>query len=249
MIHLKSPQELAIMRDANRIVAEILAEVAALAAPGVTTMELNDLSETLATNHRVRPAFKGYRGFPCALCASVNEEVVHGIPSRSRVLRQGDVLSLDFGVIYRDFYGDAAITTAVGEVDEAARALLQTAAEALCQGISRAVAGNHLSDISHAVQSHVERRGYSVVREFTGHGIGRGLHEDPQVPNFGRPGMGVQLKAGMVLAVEPMVNQGESAIEILQDGWTAVTRDRRLSVHFEHSVAITENGPEILSQL
>ena len=249
MIHLKSPQELAIMRDANRIVAEILAEVAALAAPGVTTMELNDLSETLATNHRVRPAFKGYRGFPCALCASVNEEVVHGIPSHSRVLRQGDVLSLDFGVIYRDFYGDAAITTAVGEVDEAARALLQTAEEALYQGISRAVAGNHLSDISHAVQSHVERRGYSVVREFTGHGIGRGLHEDPQVPNFGRPGMGVQLKAGMVLAIEPMVNQGESAIEILHDGWTAVTRDRRLSVHFEHSVAITENGPEILSQL
>jgi methionyl aminopeptidase len=249
MIHLKSPQELAIMRDANRIVAEILAELAALAAPGVTTMELNDLSESLATKHQVQPAFKGYRGFPCALCASVNEEVVHGIPSHSRVLRQGDVLSLDFGVIYRDFYGDAAITMAVGEVDEAARALLQTAEEALYQGISRAVAGNNLSDISHAVQSHVERRGYSVVKEFTGHGIGRNLHEDPQVPNFGRPGMGVQLKAGMVLAIEPMVNQGESAIEILHDGWTAVTRDRRLSVHFEHSVAITENGPEILSQL
>jgi methionyl aminopeptidase len=249
MIHLKSPQELAIMRDANRIVAEILAELAALAAPGVTTMELNDLSETLATGHRVRPAFKGYRGFPCALCVSVNEEVVHGIPSRSRVLRQGDVVSLDFGVVYRDFYGDAAITLAVGEVDEAARTLLQTTKEALYQGISRAVAGNHLSDISHAVQSHVERRGYSVVREFTGHGIGRSLHEDPQVPNFGRPGMGVQLKAGMVLAIEPMVNQGESAIEILHDGWTAVTKDRRLSVHFEHTVAITENGPEILSQL
>jgi methionyl aminopeptidase len=249
MILLKSPQELAIMRDANRIVAEILAEVAALAAPGVTTMELNDLSETLANKHRVQPAFKGYRGFPCALCASVNEEVVHGIPSRNRVLRQGDVVSLDFGVIYRDFYGDAAITMAVGDVDEVARALLQTAEEALYQGITRAVAGNHLSDISHAVQSHVERRGYSVVREFTGHGIGRSLHEEPQVPNFGRPGMGVRLKAGMVLAIEPMVNQGESAIEILEDGWTAVTRDRRLSVHFEHSVAITENGPEILSQL
>jgi methionyl aminopeptidase len=249
MIHLKSPQELAIMRDANRIVAEILAELAAHVAPGVTTMELNDLSETLANNHRVRPAFKGYRGFPCALCASVNEEVVHGIPSRSRVLRQGDVVSLDFGVIYRDFYGDAAVTVAVGEVDGAAGALLRTAEEALYQGISQAVAGNHLSDIAHAVQSHVERRGYSVVREFTGHGIGRSLHEEPQVPNFGRPGMGVQLKAGMVLAIEPMVNQGESAIEILQDGWTAVTRDRRLSVHFEHSVAITENGPEILSRL
>jgi methionyl aminopeptidase len=249
MIHLKSLQELAIMRDANRIVAEILAELAARVTPGVTTMELNDLSETLADNHRVRPAFKGYRGFPCALCASVNEEVVHGIPSHSRVLRQGDVISLDFGVIYQDFYGDAAITIAVGEADEAAGVLLRTAAEALHQGISQAVAGNHLSDISHAVQSHVERRGYSVVREFTGHGIGRSLHEDPQVPNFGRPGMGVQLKSGMVLAIEPMVNQGESAIEILQDGWTAVTRDRRLSVHFEHSVAITENGPEILSRL
>jgi len=249
MIHLKSPQERAIMRDANRIVAEILADLAAHVAAGVTTMELNDLSEALATNYRVRPAFKGYRGFPCALCASVNEEVVHGIPSRSRVLRQGDVVSLDFGVIYRDFYGDAAITMAVGEVEEAARALLRTAEEALYQGISQAVAGNHLSDISHAVQSHVERSGYSVVREFTGHGIGRSLHEDPQVPNFGRPGMGVQLKAGMVLAIEPMVNQGECAIEILQDGWTAVTRDRRLSVHFEHSVAITENGPEILSRL
>jgi len=249
MIHLKSPQELAIMRDANRIVAEILAELATRVTPGVTTMELNDLSENLATKHRVRPAFKGYRGFPCALCASVNEEVVHGIPSRSRVLRQGDVVSLDFGVIYRDFYGDAAVTLAVGEVDETARALLQTAAEALYRGISRAAAGNHLSDISHAVQSHVERHGYSVVREFTGHGIGRSLHEDPQVPNFGRPGMGVQLKAGMVLAIEPMVNQGESAIEILQDGWTAVTRDRQLSVHFEHSVAITENGPEILSRV
>jgi methionyl aminopeptidase len=249
MIHLKSPQELAIMRDANRIVAEILAELAARVTPGVTTMELNDLSERLANNHRVRPAFKGYKGFPYALCASVNEEVVHGIPSRSRVLRQGDVVSLDFGVVYRDFYGDAAMTMAVGEVDEAARVLLGTAAEALYQGISQAVAGNHLSDISHAVQSHVERRGYSVVREFTGHGIGRSLHEEPQVPNFGRPGMGVRLKAGMVLAIEPMVNQGESAIEILQDGWTAVTRDRRLSVHFEHSVAITENGPEILSQL
>jgi methionyl aminopeptidase len=249
MIHLKSPQELAVMRDANRVVAEILAELGARVTSGVTTMELNDLSESLANKHGVRPAFKGYRGFPCALCASVNEEVVHGIPSRSRVLRQGDVISLDFGVIYRDFYGDAALTMAVGDVDDAARALLQTAEEALYQGVYRAVAGNHLSDISHAIQVHVERRGYSVVREFTGHGIGRSLHEDPQIPNFGRPGMGVELKSGMVLAIEPMVNQGESAIEILQDGWTAVTRDRRLSVHFEHSVAITENGPEILSQL
>ena len=249
MIHLKSPEELAIMRDANRIVAEILAELAASVAPGITTMDLNDLSENLAYKYRVQPAFRGYRGFPCALCASVNEEVVHGIPSRTRMLRTGDVVSLDFGVVYRDFFGDAAVTVAVGEVDEAAGRLLRTAEEALFKGIAQAVAGKHLSDISHAVQSHVERCGYSVVREFTGHGIGRSLHEDPQVPNFGRPGMGVQLKAGMVLAIEPMVNQGESAIEILQDGWTAVTRDRRLSVHFEHSIAITDNGPAILSKL
>jgi methionyl aminopeptidase len=249
MIHLKSPEELAIMRDANRIVAEILAELAANVAPGITTMDLNDISENLAHKYRVQPAFKGYRGFPCALCASVNEEVVHGIPSRTRMLRTGDVVSLDFGVVFRDFFGDAAVTVAVGEVDEAAGRLLRTAEEALFKGIAQAVAGRHLSDISHAVQSHVERRGYSVVREFTGHGIGRSLHEDPQVHNFGRPGMGVQLKAGMVLAIEPMVNQGESAIEILEDGWTAVTRDRRLSVHFEHSIAITDNGPAILSRL
>jgi len=247
MIHLKSPQDLAIMRDANRIVAGILAALTAMVAPGVTTMDLNDLSEALARKHRVQPAFKDYKGFPCALCASVNEEVVHGIPSRTRVLREGDVISLDFGVVHRGFYGDAAITVPVGEVNEAARRLLRTAEEALCQGIAQALAGNHLSAISHAIQSHVERQGYSVVREFTGHGIGRDLHEEPQVPNFGRPGMGVQLRAGMVLAIEPMVNEGESAVEVLQDGWTAVTKDRRLSVHFEHSVAITENGTEILS--
>lgn len=247
MIHLKSPQELAIMRDANRIVAEILAALTAMVAPDVTTMDLNDLSEALARKHRVKPAFKGYQGFPCALCASVNEEVVHGIPSRTRVLQEGDVIGLDFGVLYRGFYGDAATTVPVGEVHEAAHRLLRTAEDALCQGIAQAVAGSHLSAISHAIQSHVERRGYSVVREFTGHGIGRSLHEEPQVPNFGQPGMGVQLRAGMVLAIEPMVNEGESAVEVLQDGWTAVTKDRRLSVHFEHSVAITENGPQILS--
>jgi methionyl aminopeptidase len=247
MIHLKSPQQLAIMRDANRIVAEILAALTAMVAPGVTTMDLNDLSEALVRKRRVQPAFKGYKGFPCALCTSVNEEVVHGIPSRGRVLREGDVISLDFGVVYRGFYGDAATTVPVGKVDEAVRRLLRTAEEALYQGIGKAVAGNHLSAISHAIQDHVELGGYSVVREFTGHGIGRSLHEEPQVPNFGQPGMGVLLRAGMVLAIEPMVNEGESAVSILQDGWTAVTRDRRLSVHFEHSVAITENGPEILS--
>ena len=248
MIHLKSPQEITIMRDANRIVAEILTELKARVAPGVSTMELNELGEDLAAKHGVHPAFKGYRGFPYALCASVNEEVVHGMPAHSRLLREGDIIGLDFGIIYRDYYGDAAITVPVGQVDEAAQRLLQTAKESLAQGIVQAVTGKRLSDISHAIQSYVEERGFSVVREFTGHGIGRNLHESPQIPNYGSPGRGVRLQAGMVLAIEPMINQGESGVEILEDGWTAVTKDRRLSAHFEHSVAITENGPEILSR-
>lgn len=237
------------MREANRIVAEILAELRERVAPGVNTLELDELSEQLARKHRARPAFKGYNGFPFALCASINEEVVHGMPSRNRVLREGDIISMDFGVVYRDYYGDAAITVPVGDVAEETRFLLQVTEEALYEGIARAVVGNRLSDISHSIQRHVEERGFSVVREFVGHGIGRSLHESPQIPNFGSPGLGVRLQAGMVLAIEPMINQGTSGVEILEDGWTAVTRDRRLSAHFEHSVAVTENGPEILSRL
>lgn len=237
------------MREANRIVAEILAELRGRIAPGISTMELNELSEQLAEKRNARPAFKGYNGFPYALCASVNEEVVHGMPSRNRILGEGDIISLDFGVVHRDYYGDAAITVPVGEITEETKTLMQTTEESLYRGISQAVARNRLSDISHAIQSHVEARGFSVVKEFVGHGIGRSLHESPQIPNYGLPGLGLRLKPGMVLAIEPMINQGESAVEILEDGWTAVTKDRSLSAHFEHSIAITEDGPEILSKL
>jgi len=249
LINLKSPQEIEVMRDANRIVAEILAELTAQIAPGITTMELNELGERLAAKRNARPAFKGYNGFPYALCASVNEEVVHGMPSRKRILREGDIVSLDFGVIHREYYGDAAITVPVGQVDEQSRALIRATEKALYQGIAQAVAGNRLTDISHAIQSHVESKGFSVVREFVGHGIGRSLHESPQIPNYGPPGLGVRLRPGMVFAIEPMINQGEHEVEILEDGWTAVTKDRSRSAHFEHSIAITKNGPDILSKL
>ena len=237
------------MRDANRIVAEILVELKTQIVPGITTMELNELGEILAAKRNARPAFKGYNGFPYALCASVNEEVVHGMPSRKRILREGDIVSLDFGVIHREYYGDAAITVPVGQVDEQSRALIRATEKALYQGIAQAIAGNRLTDISHAIQSHVESNGFSVVREFVGHGIGRSLHESPQIPNYGPPGLGVRLRPGMVLAIEPMINQGEHEVEILEDGWTAVTKDRSRSAHFEHSIAITKNGPDILSKL
>jgi len=249
LIHLKSPREIQVMRDANRIVAEILAELREQITPGISTMELNEIGESLAAKRNARPAFKGYNGFPYALCASINEEVVHGMPSLKRILREGDIISLDFGVVHKDFYGDAAITVPVGQVDDMSRDLIQATEEALYRGIAHAVAGNRLSDISHAIQSHVEAKGFSVVREFVGHGIGRCLHESPQIPNYGSPGLGVKLKPGMVLAIEPMINQGEYGVEILGDGWTAVTKDRSRSAHFEHSIAITENGPEILSEL
>lgn len=249
MIHLKSPREIQVMRDANRIVAEILAELREQITPGISTMELNEIGESLAAKRNARPAFKGYNGFPYALCASINEEVVHGMPSLKRILREGDIISLDFGVVHKDFYGDAAITVPVGQVDDMSRELIQATEEALYRGIAQAAAGNRLSDISHAIQSHVEAKGFSVVREFVGHGIGRSLHESPQIPNYGSPGLGVRLKPGMVLAIEPMINQGEYGVEILGDGWTAVTKDRSRSAHFEHSIAITENGPEILSEL
>ena len=247
LIHLKSPGELEVLRHCNRIVAEILAELKAQISPGVSTLELSELGESLAAKRNARPAFMGYNGFPHALCASVNEEVVHGMPSRRRILQEGDIISLDFGVIHKDFYGDAAITVPVGKVDESSKALMATAEEALYKGIAQACEGNRLTDISHAIQSHVEARGFSVVREFVGHGIGRSLHESPQIPNYGPPGRGVKLKSGMVLAIEPMINEGTSDVEILQDGWTAVTMDRSRSAHFEHSIAITDNGPEILS--
>lgn len=247
-IILKSPQEIERMRSSNRIVAEILQNVVAAVRPGVKTRELDALAEDLLRKYKARSAFKGYNGYPAVLCTSVNEEVVHGIPS-DRALKEGDILSLDFGAVWDDYYGDAALTVPVGSISERARRLLRVTEEALGKAIEQARPGNHLGDISAAIQGHVESRGFSAVRDFVGHGIGRFMHERPQVPNFGLPGRGVRLKPGMTLAIEPMINVGGYGVEVLEDGWTAVTRDRSLSAHFEHSVAVTENGPYILSQL
>jgi methionyl aminopeptidase len=247
-IVLKSPREIEKMRRSNRIVAEILQEVKAMARPGVKTRELDELAEDLLKKHRARSAFKGYNGYPAVLCTSVNEEVVHGIPS-DRVLQEGDILSLDFGAVCEEYYGDAAITVPVGAISEEARRLLQVTEDSLYKAIEQARPGKHVGDISAAVQRHVESQGFSAVRDFVGHGIGKFMHERPQVPNFGIPGRGVRLRAGMTLAIEPMINAGGHEVVVLDDGWTAVTRDRSLSAHFEHSVAVTENGPIILSQL
>ncbi|MGC8809758.1 MAG: type I methionyl aminopeptidase [bacterium] len=247
-IILKSPQEIEKMRRSNQIVAEILAEIKEAVRPGITTRDLEELAEELLAKKKAKPAFKGYNGFPAALCTSVNEEIVHGIPSE-RVLKEGDILSLDFGVIYDDFYGDAAITLPVGQVSPEAARLMRVAEEALYLAIEQARPENRLQDISAAIQHFVESQGFSVVRDFVGHGIGKHLHEKPQVPNFGLPGRGIRLRPGMTLAIEPMINAGGHEVEILEDGWTAVTKDRSLSAHFEHSVAITENGPDILSKI
>ncbi|SHE72399.1 methionine aminopeptidase, type I [Desulfacinum infernum DSM 9756] len=247
MIILKTREEIEKIRRACRIVAEVLARLEETVEPGVTTWDLNAMSEELAEARGAKPAFKGYHGFPYALCTSVNEEVVHGMPSKKRVLQEGDIISIDFGVIVDGYYGDAAVTIPVGRIDDNALRLCRVTREALDKAIAKAMVGNRLSDISHAVQAHVEEHGFSVVREFVGHGIGRNLHESPQIPNYGPPGRGVKLQAGMVLAIEPMINQGRPDIEILDDQWTAVTVDRKLSAHFEHTVAITANGPDVLS--
>jgi methionyl aminopeptidase len=247
-IILKSPQEIEKMRSSNRIVAEILQRVVAAVRPGARTRDLNALAEELLRKYKARSAFKGYNGYPAVLCTSVNEEVVHGIPS-DRVLKEGDIVSLDFGAVWEDYYGDAAITVPVGSISAEARRLLRVTEAALGKAIEQARPGNHLGDISAAIQGYVESQGFSAVRDFVGHGIGRFMHERPQIPNFGFPGRGVRLKSGMTLAIEPMINAGGCGVEVLEDGWTAVTRDRSLSAHFEHSVAVTENGPYILSQL
>lgn len=236
------------MEAANRIVAEILAGVKERVKPGVETRELDELAEEMCRRHRVEPAFKGYRGYPRSLCISVNEEIVHGIPGPRR-LKAGDLVSLDFGVKYQGYYGDAALTVAVGEIPPRARELMEATEKALYAGIGQAKVGQHLSDISHAVQSVVEGAGFGVIREFVGHGIGRSLHEDPQIPNFGPPGRGPVLQAGMTLAIEPMTSMGAWQVRILKDGWTAVTQDSSLAAHYEHTVAVTANGPLILSKL
>jgi methionyl aminopeptidase len=246
MVVLKSPSEIEKIRQSNAIVAEILEILQREIKPGTDTLTLDRMSEQLAHEKDARPAFKGYRGFPFSLCASVNQQVVHGFPSK-QPLKEGDILSIDFGILYQGYYGDAAVTVPVGRISEVAQRLITTTKEALFLGIEQAVPGQRLSDISHAVQHHAERAGFSVVRKFVGHGIGKALHEDPQVPNYGKPGMGIRLKPGMVLAIEPMINEGSYDIETLEDGWTTVTKDGRLSAHFEHTIAITEQGPIILS--
>ncbi len=247
-IILKSPQEIERMRRSNRIVAEILREIQAAAQPGMKTRELDELAQGLLRKFGARSAFKGYNGYPAVLCTSVNEEVVHGIPS-DRILKAGDILSLDFGVVYDDYYGDSALTIPIGRISSEAERLLRVTKEALDLAIEQARPENHVSDISATIQEHVESRGFSVVRDFVGHGIGKYMHERPQIPNFGVPGRGTRLKPGMTLAIEPMINAGGHEVEVLEDGWTAVTKDRSLSAHFEHSVAVTEDGPYILSQL
>ncbi|MDQ5986482.1 MAG: Methionine aminopeptidase 1 [Syntrophus sp. SKADARSKE-3] len=247
MIFLRQPQEIDKLRASNVIVADILEEIKSRVRSGVTTLELDRIAEELCIKKGAKPAFKGYRGYPFSLCISVNNEVVHGLPSQ-RILMAGDIVSLDYGVLYKGYYGDAAVTVAIGQVSEEAEKLIKVTEESLYLGIDQARVGNRLGDISASVQGHVEKAGFSVVRDFVGHGIGRSLHEEPQIPNFGKRGRGVALKAGMVLAIEPMVNAGSYKVEVLQDGWTVLTADGKLSAHFEHSVAITDNGPEILSK-
>jgi methionyl aminopeptidase len=246
MIIYKSRGEIETMDRCNRIVTRILAALARQVQPGITTRDLDRTAERMCQEAGVRPAFKGYRGYPAVLCASVNEEVVHGIPSARKILKEGDIIGLDFGVVLDGYFGDAAITVPVGSVSQEAEELMRVTRESLHRGIEAARPGGRLSDVSATIQQHAESRGFSVVRDFVGHGIGTSLHEDPQVPNYGAPGSGPILKEGLVLAIEPMVNAGAPAVRIHDDGWTASTVDGSLSAHFERSIAITEDGPMIL---
>jgi methionyl aminopeptidase len=245
MIHLKSSEELEIMDRANRIVHKVLQRVSSEVAPGVALRELDAVAESTTKSLGGKPAFKGYHGYPASICLSVNDEVVHGIPGE-RKLQEGDIVSVDFGVVLDGYYGDAACTLPVGQVNEGSRRLMEVTRESLLKGIERAQVGERVSDVSHAVQTWAEGHGFSVVRDYVGHGIGRALHEEPQVPNFGTPGLGPKLRAGMVLAIEPMVNEGGPDVTVDPDGWTVRTRDGKRSAHFEYSVALTESGPRVL---
>lgn len=248
MIILKSSEEIAVMRRAGRIVAECHARLREWVKPGVTTGELNDKVDELIRRRGGLPSFKGYRGYPASICTSVNEEVVHGIPGPRRLV-EGDIVGIDIGACVDGFHGDAAYTYPVGRVDPEVQRLLQVTEEALYRGIEAAKVGGRLSDISHAIQRHVEQAGFSVVRDLVGHGIGRQMHEDPQVPNYGPPGRGVLLRPGMTLAIEPMVNAGSYHVRVLDDEWTVVTVDGKPSAHFEHTVALTPDGVQILTSL
>ncbi len=246
MINLKSKREIQIMRDASRIVADVLEELSRRCKPGMSTADLDQVAAEKTRKHGAVAAFKGYRGFPGSICVSINQQVVHGIPS-DRLLKEGDIVGLDFGVLYKGYFGDSAITVPVGEIPADTEKLLRITKECLYLGIEQMIPGNHLSDISRAIQVHAESNGFSLVKEFGGHGIGKNLHEDPMVLNYVGNGRGMRLKPGLVLAIEPMVNMGTDRVQILSDGWTVVTADGKPSAHFEHTVAITENGPEILT--
>jgi len=246
VVTIKSPREIALMREAGRIVSETFAVLAKAIKPGVTTLELDRLAENFIRQKKARPAFKGLYNFPASICTSVNEEVVHGIPGQ-RKLKEGDIISIDLGVELNGYFGDGARTFPVGEISADAKTLLKVTREALTVGTRQARAGNRLFDISHAIQSYVEGHGFSVVRDYVGHGIGRAMHEEPQVPNYGKPGRGLRLVSGMTLAIEPMVNAGTHAVRTLADNWTVVTLDGKLSAHFEHTVLVLNNKPEILT--
>ncbi|MFH0827963.1 MAG: type I methionyl aminopeptidase [Candidatus Omnitrophota bacterium] len=248
MIVIKSEKDLGKMKEAGRILARVMNKVNEIIRVGISTIEIDNLARDFIKQENVTPAFLGYRGYPAAICASVNEEVVHGIPCK-RKLSEGDIISLDLGIKHEDFFSDIAVTVGVGKIDPRAKKLIQVTMDSLREGIKAAKPGNHIGDISSAIQLYIEGNSFSVVRQFVGHGIGRNLHEEPELPNFGRQGNGEILKPGMVIAIEPMVNMGTWECEILDDGWTAVTKDKKLSAHFEHTVAITEQGPEVLTKL
>jgi methionyl aminopeptidase len=248
MVICKSAAELEKMHRAGLLVWEVLEKMRGMVRPGISTKELDEFAEAYTAEHKAKPAFKGYRGYPGSVCTSINEEVVHGIPSAARKVREGDILSMDFGVVMDGYYGDAALTVPVGKIAPEREKLLRVTRESLERAIDKVRAGNRLGDVSSAVQQWVEKNGFSVVREFVGHGIGTKMHEDPQLPNYGTPGQGPRLQEGMVLAIEPMVNSGSPAVKVLDDDWTAVTADGSDSAHFEHTVAVTANGPWILTR-
>jgi methionyl aminopeptidase len=249
VIYYKSAREIALMREGGRILAEVVERVRGLARPGTSTLEIDESVEAFIREQGARPAFKGYRGFPATVCISINDEVVHGIPSARRRLREGDIVGFDLGCIVEGYYADCAVTLPIGPVPAGVQKLLDVTRQSLDLAIAECRPGRRLSDVSHAVQQHVEAHGFGVVRAFVGHGIGRALHEEPQVPNFGEPGRGPRLRSGMVLAIEPMVTMGNYEVRILDDGWTAVTADGSLAAHFEHTIAVTESGPDVLTTL
>jgi len=249
MVTIKSSREIEIMREAGRIVGLAHQEVAKHIKPGITTYELDQIVEKVILDHHATPSFKNYNGFPSAACISVNEVVVHGIPSNHHVLKNGDIVSVDIGANYKGYHGDSAWTYACGEISDKAKRLLEATEKSLFEGLKQAASKKRLTDISHAIQTYAEGLGYSVVREFVGHGVGKQLHEDPQIPNYGLPGRGITLRSGMTLAVEPMINAGRKEVKVLPDGWTTITSDHSLSAHFEHTILITDTGYEILTKV